>query len=769
MLGSGFHAQPVRVPPELQNTRATALEEYVRARLNQFAMSFAQRVAPRLTPEEYDRSVAETYTQLPPPEYGAISVENRELQLVFRHDCLALGCTDMQCALCQHNPHRRCRVNFDRKYLVQDTLRAKCNATIRVELIDRATGQLFEEEMPELQIEMDILDGNQYDQRFLDGKPESDSGDLASCSLLMNNKNQPLLVSMGGGAVNMQSGRVVMSLTKGKANLPDLHVTDSSEALLSGRKPPFRLLVAAAHKGGRKLRIRHAVSEGFVVATRRTRTAGKVEIPSVDDHISKLEHMGKETVKKLQDLRSAAECAQISLALPEGVPNRIQKVGEFRWLAQAADQDGHLRQKLQQVLKLSKEKWEEARDHAMKSVVADNRMRAWYSDRHGHEVGLLFTCRLGSIDLERPVALLHKLAHSGQTSIEATLMAQLTPEQRELVRGLQQHAVSFWWHPTHPGWSLCPYDSEKFLQTGSLAPVAQLPNVPAMPLEDSPRDANPPPRHPDVDMHSGRPPRPTTGSLHLQNQGIQFGGAGGSGGSQPRAAVAVEVFGPSTTSPVVFHAEPGRAMPTDSALPPNSPFVGVAQFSMEKQKQSQQGRPAAAPQPGPPVAPPSAGQAAGHSGQGFSAVQFPGTPNSLQGLLNQMNSCSIPVIPSIELDALLQGQDPQTSLEQQQQTVFFSPTAPPVAKVESLELPDSVPDSVLQFEPGMLFGGSGRQGRNALVSTGREQSLGLDSMQSIEQSLDDVQKTLGEEAAGYLTAARGQDSAMMGSGMRMGR
>jgi hypothetical protein len=52
-------------------------------------------------------------------------------------------------------------------------------------------------------------------------------------------------------------------------------------------------------------------------------------------------------------------------------------VGEFRRLALMAEADGHLRQKLQQVLKLSKEKWEEARDHAMRAVVADNRMRIW--------------------------------------------------------------------------------------------------------------------------------------------------------------------------------------------------------------------------------------------------------------------------------------------------------------------------------------------------------------------------------------------------------
>jgi hypothetical protein len=46
--------------------------------------------------------------------------------------------------------------------------------------------------------------------------------------------------------------------------------------MLSGRKPPFRLLVRAVHLRGQPINVRHAVSEGFVVATRRTRTAGKV-------------------------------------------------------------------------------------------------------------------------------------------------------------------------------------------------------------------------------------------------------------------------------------------------------------------------------------------------------------------------------------------------------------------------------------------------------------------------------------------------------------
>jgi hypothetical protein len=38
-------------------------------------------------------------------------------------------------------------------------------------------------------------------------------------------------------------------------------------------------------------------------------------------------------------------------------------------------QDPHLQKRLQQVLKLNKEKWEEAREHALKAIVVENRMR----------------------------------------------------------------------------------------------------------------------------------------------------------------------------------------------------------------------------------------------------------------------------------------------------------------------------------------------------------------------------------------------------------
>ena len=370
---------------------------------------------------------------------------------------------------------------------MNDVLHAKCDAPIRVEVIDRATGQPVNEDLPGISLELCILDGNLYDNRCAE-RPGEDLGyDLDTCTLVLNNKASALLVPGPGGTLNSEN-KVVVPLVKGTAVLPDEHVSDSSEALLSGRKPPFRLLARAVTANGAPAsNVRSAVSEGFVVATRRTRTAGKVDIPNVDDHVGKLEHMGRETVKKLQDIRGSALAAGVDIQVPD---NCVNRVGEFRKLALLAEADGHLRQKLQQVLKLSKEKWDEARDHAMRAVVADNRMRIWYADKSSMDVGLLFTCRLGSVELDRPVGLLTKKASDGaQTTMEATLMAQQTPAQRDQVRALQPQAAAAWWQHGHPGWAIYPVDSDQFLATGALDPAALPTNEPVM----SPAPVMPPP------------------------------------------------------------------------------------------------------------------------------------------------------------------------------------------------------------------------------------------------------------------------------------
>lgn len=175
----------------------------------------------------------------------------------------------------------------------------------------------------------------------------------------------PTLV--GTAVSNDPHGFIRVPLVGSRAVLPDLRVTDSSEAMLSGRKPPLRLMMRAVYKDSLLPvpHVRHAISEGFVVAvclmkplywlqplpclksfekgylqTRRTRTAGKVDIPSVDDHVSKLEHMGRETVKKLSDIMDAAHQAGIEdLQIHSGNSRKlcIETVGAFQQLALAAE------------------------------------------------------------------------------------------------------------------------------------------------------------------------------------------------------------------------------------------------------------------------------------------------------------------------------------------------------------------------------------------------------------------------------------------------
>ena len=184
---------------------------------------------------------------------------------------------------------------------------------------------------------MAILDGNLYDTRSQEAGQELED-DLEASQLLLNNRQQPLLIA-GGAGQHTSTGKVLVQLSvrplpaswswdsaqptlpahaclhnpaccravlgplvlpagarmrrvastampeatarsqpgaehtgkvglraqRGSALLPDLHVSDSSEAILSGRKPPFRLLVRAVASDGRIIRVRHAVSEGFVV------------------------------------------------------------------------------------------------------------------------------------------------------------------------------------------------------------------------------------------------------------------------------------------------------------------------------------------------------------------------------------------------------------------------------------------------------------------------------------------------------------------------
>ena len=63
------------------------------------------------------------------------------------------------------------------------------------------------------------------------------------------------------------------------------------------------------------LRVDAEASSIVQVVTKRTKNLKKQDIPSLDDPISKLNHIGKETVKKLNELKASADEAQLELPI----------------------------------------------------------------------------------------------------------------------------------------------------------------------------------------------------------------------------------------------------------------------------------------------------------------------------------------------------------------------------------------------------------------------------------------------------------------------
>jgi hypothetical protein len=147
---------------------ACNVQGYVTAKIKQFAAAFCRRVALNVTPAQLDTIVAETLSGLAAQEINTA----RALRLVVRHDCQwvqhyrsvlvsselltshchdmgahtmltpaylrdrSTGCGETGCLLCQFNPSRLCKRNLKAKYLIDDNLKAKCNAPLRVELVD---------------------------------------------------------------------------------------------------------------------------------------------------------------------------------------------------------------------------------------------------------------------------------------------------------------------------------------------------------------------------------------------------------------------------------------------------------------------------------------------------------------------------------------------------------------------------------------------------------------------------------------------------------
>lgn len=365
--------------------------------------------------------------------------------------CRHLGCANLkcqQCALCQR---RRCAGSFKKKYLApSDVLEAECGAQVYVVVVDAATGALVQYGLEDTYLQLSLVDGKKLE---VEGEKEEA---LEGCQLLTNKAGQALLVHGRSGAYT-DDKRVIVPMISGQAMLPDLKVTDSSEALLTGRAPPFRLLARVVQRGGIPLPgIAPVLSEPFVVATARVRGAAKVEIPHVDDSVSKLEGLGVQTQKKLEDIAAAAAASNVpNLQLPM---NKVTKVGQFLELVDMAEKNKPLRETLKHVLRLTK-MWDVARDHARKAVQTDVQLRVYHPDGR-MDVGLVYKCgSFNVVDINRPVGLLRRRQKSAKPDQELVDIIWLSPEMAswpDAVRRIVPRAASSWWHDGHPGWAFLP-------------------------------------------------------------------------------------------------------------------------------------------------------------------------------------------------------------------------------------------------------------------------------------------------------------------------
>jgi hypothetical protein len=383
--------------------------------------------------------------------------------LQYRHDCQHLGCSNPTCDHCRLCQKRRCSGSFKKKYLApSDVLEAECGAQVYVVVVDTSTGHLVQYGLEDTFLELSLVDGRKLDLE--EERPEA----LDACQLLTNKSGQALLVHGRSGAYT-DDMRIVVPMISGQAMLPDLKVTDSSEALLTGRAPPFRLLARVVQRGGIPLPgIAPVLSEPFVVATARVRAASKLDIPHVDDNVSKIEGLGVQTQKKLEDIGGAAEAVGIPRSNLQVPRNCVTKVGEFRELVELAESSNSLKDTLKNVLRCTK-MWDVARDHVRKAVSTDVQLRVYHPDGRD-DVGLVYKCTsFNVIDINRPVGLLRKRQGQGnqrdqgdqgiqgdQQLIDVIWLSADIQTWPDAVRRIVPRAASCWWTDGHPGWQFLP-------------------------------------------------------------------------------------------------------------------------------------------------------------------------------------------------------------------------------------------------------------------------------------------------------------------------
>lgn len=376
----------------------------------------------------------------------------QEYGIVFKHACRHYGCTDEKCILCSQCQDRRCLANFSSKYVVGDSLRAFCGANIVLDVVHGGTQtSLSPELMKNISFKIGIVS-------------RESTGDAWKSRYMLNS-----LVIRG-----MPDGSTILKLNDRPAQdgwvhldprenqISDIKVFASTESMLSGTKPKFCLVVVPrVPKDMMHVRLpKFAFSEPFVVTSLRSRSVFKAHIPHVSDPLSKLKALGNASQLKLKNLRQTIR----GYGIDDCPFHSVHTVGEYRDLILWAEEDAGRKSKLKKALNFTRG-WDEAREHALRSVCDDSLVRLWLAAEG--QKGLLFGCT-NAIPEFTPIAYMlpkdnmYSIIHESLIS-DPHLEKEYGHDSAQLMN-MVEDAKQCWFTPGHPGWSIMPVSTTQFTE-----------------------------------------------------------------------------------------------------------------------------------------------------------------------------------------------------------------------------------------------------------------------------------------------------------------
>lgn len=334
-----------------------------------------------------------------------------------------------------------------------ELLKSVCGADLFVQLTNGHGNPATDTLRSSLFLQVNLIDSRAYHGVGADCTATDSL--LESCTLRENKADKPLLTSNDEGHTLGHS--VIIPMTYSKVPLSKLYITDSSEALMAGRKPPMQLVVRVVNAQHQVISsIPPLLSEAFVVTTIRS-SARKPDIPFITDLVHKLEAVGKETVAKLRDVQAAAKASSNAsdAATLQDFTDRmchIETVGDFSKLVHWCEESPERTRSCQRVLKFVRG-WDTAAAHAKRAVSEDSWPRMFSIEP---AMTLVYACKHGKVDMTKILGCGQTVPAVDGADAQLTAITDVERHDQDLVLALRKQAQRQWHETGHPGWQLVP-------------------------------------------------------------------------------------------------------------------------------------------------------------------------------------------------------------------------------------------------------------------------------------------------------------------------